>query len=73
MCDRLDLEVRIYLTGRPGGQLEWQVIAVDDGGQTSFEDGGISPWKPGVGVLPSLLGRASSLALRRAASRVRQF
>jgi len=64
MCDRIDLELRVYLTGRPGGQLEWQVIAVEDGGQCRWADGGVSPFRAGTPVTPSALGRALSLELR---------
>ena len=73
MCERLDLELRVYLTGRPGGQLEWSVTAVEDGGQCTFEDGGISPYRAGQATLPSTLGRAVSLVLRRQANQIRQY
>lgn len=62
--DRADLELRVYVTGRAAGQVEWQVVVVEPGGQTSWADGGVSSWAAGRPLVPSQLGRTVSMSLR---------
>lgn len=66
MCERRDVEVRVYVTSRPNRALEWQVTRVELDGQVSWEDGDVATWTLGQPVIPKELGRAVSLALRRA-------
>jgi len=66
MCDRLDLEVRCYVTGRPDGTIEWQVVTVEGDGQVSWVDGDLSPWAPNRAVTPLELLRVVSRAVRHA-------
>lgn len=65
MDDRQDLEVRIYLTGRTDGTLEWQVFAVDPDGQLAWQDGDVDRWKPGKALVPALLSRTIANAVQR--------
>lgn len=66
MCERYDTEVRIYLTARPNGVLEWQITRVEVDDQVTWDDGDIYRQKLGKPIIPSELGRTVSLSLRRA-------
>ena len=71
MCDRTDLELRVYLTGRADGSIEWQVFVHDEDGQTAWQDGDISTWKQGGPVVPSMLKQCVQTSLRHLCFKLR--
>lgn len=64
MCERTDLEIRIYLTGRPDGSIEWQVTHLEADGQVVWVDGDVSPYRAMRSLVPGALSQAISGAVR---------
>lgn len=73
MSTRTDSEVRVYLTGRPGGQIEWQVVVIEDDGQASWSDGQVSAWGPGRNVVPPELVYVVGRELRKLSRAIREL
>lgn len=71
MSDRTDYEIRVYLTGREDGTIEWFLTVLEPDGQSQWIDQDISRNLPYAPVAPVLLGKQLETTLRHLCYRLR--